>query len=71
MSDKFIKNRNKIIGILLIIFLTYVTILTSLYKMTGRWEWTIVNSKALNELVLFTAIFAVAAIIVTRFKKNT
>ena len=64
------KLKNKIIGILLLLFLTYVTILTRLHSLTGRYDWTLINSPALKELIIITVIFIVGAFIVHRVRKK-
>ena len=70
LNDKLRKYRNSVAAVLLIVFFTYLTVLNNLSKSTGRYDWNIVSSPALNELVLFTALFTIAAIIASRILKK-
>lgn len=54
--------KNKLIAILLFAFLGYVNAVTWIYQSTGSYDWTIINSPALKELVVFSIIFVLLAI---------
>ncbi len=70
LNDKLRKYRNSVAVLLLFVFFTYVTVLNNLGKATGRYDWDIISSPALSELVILTALFTVAAIIASRILKK-
>lgn len=67
MDHKQKKILQNIAGVLLLLGLTYLAIVNNLFKSTGRYDWNPLNSEALSQFLIFTAIAVPIIIVVRRF----